>query len=167
MTENDADDKVEGLDADDDENTKITLISSGEKQLKFEMERSDAKMCRLGQNILDGDQEAKEIMVKQVEGPILKLIVEYLEHHKGKEPEEIAKPIRSVKMEKIVGDPWDATFINKQAKKTLFQLILGANYMDCKALLHLGCAKVATMIKGKSPEEIKQILGEESADKSK
>jgi len=33
--------------------------------------------------------------------------------------------------------------------------------MDCKSLLHLGCAKVATMIKGKSPEEIKQILGEE------
>lgn len=32
---------------------------------------------------------------------------------------------------------------------------------DCKSLLHLGCAKVATMIKGKSPEEIKQILGEE------
>merc|ERR1719471_1865987 len=24
--------------------------------------------------------------------------------------------------------------------------------MDCKSLLHLGCAKVATMIKGKSPE---------------
>merc|ERR1719449_543631 len=118
-------------------------------------------MCNLVKNIIEGDKEAKEIEIKKVTGPILKLIVEYLKHHKGKEPAEIAKPIRSVKMEKIVEDPWDAEYINGLKKRELFQLILGANYMDCKALLHLGCAKVATMIKGKSPEEIKQILGEE------
>merc|ERR1712048_715312 len=99
--------------------------------------------------------------IKKVSGNILDLIVKYLKHHKGKVPAEIAKPIRSVKMEKIVEDQWDATFIDGLQKRQLFQLILGANYMDCKSLLHSGCAKVATMIKGKSPEEIKQILGEE------
>merc|ERR1719373_1033442 len=31
--------------------------------------------------------------------------------------------------------------------------------MDIKALVHLGCARVAIMIKGKSPEEIRNILG--------
>merc|ERR550537_1494710 len=118
-------------------------------------------MSKLVANIIEGDQDATEIQVKQVDKDTLKLIVSYLEHHKGTEPAEIAKPIRSVKMEKIVEDPWDAEFINKLKKRELFQLILGANYMDCKALLHLGCAKVATMIKGKSPEEIEQILGEE------
>merc|ERR1719433_993142 len=118
-------------------------------------------MSKLVCNIVEGDQEASEIQVKQVDGPTLALIVQYLNQHKGVEPAEIAKPIRSVKMEKIVEDPWDADFVNKLAKRQLFQLILGANYMDCKSLLHLGCAKVATMIKGKSPEEIKQILGEE------
>ena len=30
--------------------------------------------------------------------------------------------------------------------------------MDIKSLLHLGCAKIATLIKGKSPDEIKQIM---------
>merc|ERR1711900_107535 len=96
-----------------------------------------------------------------VSSEILKLIVNYLLHHKGKVPAEIAKPIRSVKMEKIVEDEWDATFINSQTKRTIFQIILGANYMDIKSLLHLGCAKIATMIKGKSPEEIKKILGDD------
>jgi len=43
--------------------------------------------------------------------------VEYLKHHNGKKPEEIAKPIRSVKMERIVSDPWDAEYINKMSKK--------------------------------------------------
>jgi len=85
----------------------------------------------------------------------------------GKVPAEIAKPIRSVKMEKIVEDEWDATFINKQPKRTIFQIILGANYMDIKSLLHLGCAKIATMIKGKSPEEIKKILSEEESEEEK
>merc|ERR550519_1254521 len=150
----------EALDADDGSDN-ITLVSSGDNQQRLPVPKDYAKMSKLVSNILEGDSEATEIQVKQVDGETLKLIVEYLQHHQGKEPAEIAKPIRSVKMEKIVEDTWDATFINRLAKRALFQLILGANYMDCKSLLHLGCAKVATMIKGKSPEEIKQILGEE------
>eukprot|EP01003_Olkasia_polycarbonata_P003706 NODE_2499_length_422_cov_49.705094_g2418_i0.p3 GENE.NODE_2499_length_422_cov_49.705094_g2418_i0~~NODE_2499_length_422_cov_49.705094_g2418_i0.p3 ORF type:complete len:59 (-),score=24.53 NODE_2499_length_422_cov_49.705094_g2418_i0:246-395(-) len=33
-----------------------------------------------------------------------------------------------------------------------------ANYMDVKSLLHLGCAKVASLIKGEPLEKIKDIL---------
>merc|ERR1719361_1543124 len=156
-----SDDEVGGLD--DDVEQEIVLVSAGDKPEKFEISKNDAMMSKLVCNIIEGDNKAEEIQVKQVQAPILKLIVEYLKKHAGKEPAEIAKPIRSVKMEKIVELPWDAEFINKQPKKVLFQLILGANYMDCKSLLHLGCAKVATMIKGKSPEEIKSILGEEDS----
>merc|ERR1719473_847480 len=111
-------------------------------------------------NVLEGDKPAVDIPIKQVQKDTLALVLKYLEHHKGTSPAEIAKPIRSVEMKKIV-DSWDADFIDKLGKKDLFELILAANYMDIKSLLHLGCAKVATMIKGKSPEEIKQILGEE------
>jgi len=158
--ETDTEKQITGLDADGD-NPEITLVSSGDDPKKYKVSKEYAKSSKLVQNILEGDNDAKQIVVKQVDGKTLGLIVKYLEHHKGKEPAEIAKPIRSVKMEKIVEDTWDAEFINNLAKRALFQLILGANYMDCKSLLHLGCAKVATMIKGKSPEEIKQILGEE------
>jgi len=133
----------------------------------FKIDRKSAMMCNLVRSIIEGDSEVKTIEIKKVSSPILKLIVEYLQHHKGKQPAEIAKPIRSVKMEKIVEDEWDATFINKQPKRTIFQIILGANYMDIKSLLHLGCAKIATMIKGKSPEEIKKILSEEDEQDSK
>ena len=50
---------------------------------------------------------------------------------------------------------WDATFVEVD-QETLFELILAANYMDVKALLDLTCCKVASMIKGKTPEEIRK-----------
>merc|ERR1712176_1398954 len=134
---------------------------------EFPIDRQNAMMCNLVKSILEGDQEVDRIEIKKVQADILEMVVRYLAHHKGKVPAEIAKPIRSVKMEKIVEDEWDAKFINKQQKRTIFQIILGANYMDIKSLLHLGCAKIATMIKGKSPEEIKKILSEEDESEQK
>jgi len=139
------------------------LVSSDDNPKKFEISKKAALMCNLVKSILEGDANAKEVEIKKVKEEILVLIVEYLKHHNGKKPEEIAKPIRSVKMERIVSDPWDAEYINKMNKKTIFQVILGANYMDLPSLLHLGCAKIATLIKGKSPDEIKQILSDDNA----
>jgi len=148
---------------DDDEEQTLTVVSMEENDpQKFVINKKAAEMCKLVRSILEGDRLAKEIPIKKVKGDILALIVEYLKHHNGKVPAEIAKPIRSVKMEKIVEDKWDADFINNMSKKVIFQVILGANYMDVPSLLHLGCAKIATLIKGKSPDEIKQILSDDS-----
>jgi len=128
-----------------------------------------------------------------ISGQTLNEIVKYLKHHKGKVPAEIAKPIKSNIMSKIgLEDAWDAWFINRiglygytspgrkydpknidqtqcdtspEGKNAIFDLILAVNYLDIKSLLHLGCAKIATLIKGKTPEEIKKILGEDNDGK--
>merc|ERR1712098_241180 len=134
----------------------FTLISCDEENpAKFDISRKAVLMCKLVKNIVEGDKTAKEIEIKKVSGPILNIVVAYLKHHDGKVPDAIAKPIRSVKMEKIVADPWDAEFINGEHnakehqspknKKEIFQVILAANYMDIPSLLHLGCAKIATL----------------------
>jgi len=159
----DPEEDMGGLDDDEDE-TLILISSEDDNPREFEISRKAALMCNLVKSILEGDANAKKIPIKKVRGDILELIVNYLKHHNGKKPEEIAKPIRSVKMERIVADKWDAEYINKMNKKTIFQVILGANYMDLPSLLHLGCAKIATLIKGKSPEEIKNILADDSND---
>lgn len=124
--------------------------------------REELKLCILAMNAMT--QDTRILNIKCVDGKTLKAIVKYLKHHGGKKPADIAKPIRSITMEKIVEDAWDADFVNSVDKKMLFQICLGANYMDISSLLHLCCAKVATMIKGKSPEEIKTILGEEKKE---
>lgn len=46
----------------------------------------------------------------------------------------------------------------RQNRQALYDLILAANYMDIQSLLHLGCAKVASLIKGQPLEKIKDIL---------
>jgi len=101
------------------------------------------------------------ITVTKCTKDIMSLVTEYLIHHNGKEPAKIAKPIRSGNMHKIVEDPWDAWFTDKMSKREIFQVILAANYIHCQSLLELGCAKIGTLIKGKSPEEIRRILSQE------
>jgi len=83
-----------------------------------------------------------------------------MNHHKGTEPPIIPKPLRSKEMKQVCSDPWDATYIDKigETRQDLYDLILAANYMDVKSLLHLGCAKVASLIKGQPLEKIKDIL---------
>ena len=65
-------------------------------------------------------------------------------------PQEIEKPLKSANMADVVS-PWDANFVELD-HEMLFELILAANYVDIKSLLDLSCAKVASMMKDKSPE---------------
>jgi len=59
-------------------------------------------------------------------------------------------------MSEIVQE-WYADFVDVE-KDILFELILAANYMDCKPLMDLTCATIASMIKGNTPEEIRKIF---------
>jgi len=95
--------------------------------------------------------------------------VEYMNHHKGIEPPIIEKPLRSKIMKDVCKDPWDAEFIDKigENRQQLYDLILAANYMDIKSLLHLGCAKVASLIKGQPLEKIKDILSKGTKNEGK
>jgi S-phase kinase-associated protein 1 len=87
-------------------------------------------------------------------------VVEYMNQHKGVQPPIVEKPLWSNVMADVCSDPWDAAFIDRvdEVRQTLYDLILAANYMDVKSLLHLGCAKVASLIKGQPLEKIKDIL---------
>jgi len=189
-----------GLDDGGNDVKEVTLVSCDETT-EVTLNHKWTEIAETIKNILEGDKSllvVKEdgshkiiLKNKDVTGPILTLIAEYIKHHKGKKPADIVKPIRSVLMQKVVEDAWDAKFIDGIAcadqeyekwveenadkedaedaawtpipftnKKQLFQIILAANYVGLKGLIHLGCAKTATQIKGKTPEEIKKILGD-------
>ena len=55
---------------------------------------------------------------------------------------------------KNLTDEWSANFVDKMSTEELANLTVAANYMGINSLLDLCCAKVATLCKDKSDEEI-------------
>ncbi len=87
----------------------------------------------------------------------MRKVLEYCEYHKKDEPDEIQKPLKSTNLAEIVSE-FDAKFIDIDDLEEIFEIIMAANYLDIKSLLDLSCAKIATLIKGKSPEEIRKTF---------
>jgi S-phase kinase-associated protein 1 len=87
----------------------------------------------------------------------LKKIIEYCEFHVKEEPDPIPKPLPSSNLSDLVGE-FDAKFIDIEDLEVIFEIIMAANYLDIKSLLDLSCAKIATLIRGKTPEEIRKTF---------
>ncbi|GMF29823.1 unnamed protein product [Phytophthora lilii] len=148
---------------------KVNLVSMDGDS--FEVSRSVAAMSEL------------EIPLPNVKSPVLSKVIEFCSHHHNSPMREIEKvgrwplqaeyttsltcvcipciravlqPLKSADMHDVVSD-WDANFVDIE-QEILFELILAANYMDIKSLLDLACAKVASMIKGKTPQEIRDTF---------
>jgi len=150
-------DEVGGLSLDDVTGT-LKLVSKDKKE--FDVERKHAFVSTLVKTSLDTDSTATEVPIPGVSSAILAEVITYMNHHKGVEPPIVEKPLRSKVMRDVCKDPFDADFIDRigENRQALYDLILAANYMDIKSLLHLGCAKVASLIKGQPLEKIKDIL---------
>jgi len=148
-----ANDDVKGLD-DGDGDEALKLVS--QESEKFPVPRKVALMSELIKTMAEGDQDEKEIPLPNVKSSVLKKVVQYMTYHVDNPPKEIEKPLKSQNMAEVVTQ-WDADFVDVE-QETLFELILAANYMDIKPLLDLTCAKVASMIKGKTPEQIRKCF---------
>jgi len=141
---------IQGLE--DEVEHELTLISQdGEK---FQIPLQVATLSALVKTMYEGDKSEKNIPLQNVKSTILRKVIEYMTFHNGNPPKDIEKPLKSANMREVVSD-WDATFVEVD-QETLFELILSANYMDIKSLLDLTCAKLASMLKGKTPEEIRR-----------
>ena len=133
---------------------KIIFISSdGEK---IEISSKAAQRSVLVKGILEDYPDGPEVPLNNVKSNILKKIKEYLDHYENEEPKEIERPLPSNNFKECVNE-WDYNFVDMDLQ-LIFEIILGANYMDIKPLLELSSAKVASIIKGKNTEEIRKIF---------
>ncbi|KDO29287.1 hypothetical protein SPRG_05824 [Saprolegnia parasitica CBS 223.65] len=141
--------------------TKVNLVSQDGDS--FEVARDVACVSELVKAMLaddEGDDTVREIPLPNVKSPVLAKVIEFCNHHHTTPMEEIEKPLKSGDMRDVVSE-WDAAFVEVE-QDTLFELILAANYMDIKSLLDLSCAKVATLIKGKTSDEIRTMFNIEA-----
>ena len=132
----------------------ITLVSSdGEK---MQISAKAAQRSQLVKGIIEDYPDDAEVPLNNVKSGILKKIKEYLEHYQDSDPKEIERPLASQNYQDCV-EAWDYEFINVDLD-LIFEIILAANYMDIKPLLELASSKIASIIKGKTPEEIRKTF---------
>jgi len=132
----------------------ITLVSSdGEK---MQISAKAAQRSQLVKGIIEDYPDDAEVPLNNVKSGILKKIKEYLEHYQDSDPKEIERPLASQNYQDCV-EAWDFEFINVDLD-LIFEIILAANYMDIKPLLELASSKIASIIKGKTPEEIRKTF---------
>eukprot|EP00922_Rhytidocystis_sp_ex-Travisia-forbesii_P033383 GHVS01049614.1.p1 GENE.GHVS01049614.1~~GHVS01049614.1.p1 ORF type:complete len:165 (-),score=24.32 GHVS01049614.1:151-645(-) len=131
---------------------KVKLISAEQEEIM--VERDVAVMSSLVKTMLEDSNDA--VPLPQVRTAVLEKIVDYCRYHNA-HPEdtvEIPKPLKSANIADVVCD-WDAKFVDIELGM-INEIIVAANFMDIKPLLDLTCAKIASLIKGKTPEEIRK-----------
>lgn len=138
---------------------KLVLVSKDEQQ--FQVARFVIQMSGLIKDMLEEaeENESPNIPIPNVESRALKKVIEYCDYHWNNKADEIEKPLKG-KIEDVICD-FDRKFLEID-QELLIELIMAANYLNIKDLLDLTCAKVASMIKGKSPEEIRQMFNIEN-----
>jgi len=117
------------------------------------------------------DQEEDQgtvIPLPNVDGKTLPYVIQYMDYHWNNKADSIEKPLKG-KVENVVSK-WDQDFLNtdlvkdgiEEQHELLIGVIMAANFMNMKDLLELGCAKIASMIKGKTPEQIRKLFNIEN-----
>ena len=138
------------------DSTNLVLVSSDNQ--KIEIDSESAQKSHLLKGLMtDFNSSQEPIPIPDIKADILNKVVEYLTYYKGKNPKDIPKPMPSANLSEII-DEWDVKFINGIELDSVFDLINAANYMDIPSLLDLSCAKIASLLKGKTAQEIRTMF---------
>lgn len=124
--------------------TNIVIVSLDNKEFCIPIEV--ANMSETIKHLIEDTGVDIPIPIPNVDQKILTKIIEYCQYHVNPpttDPEEVKN--------------WDQAFVTVD-QDTLFSLILASNYLDIKPLLDLTCQTVANSIKGKTPEQVRQIF---------
>ena len=140
------------------EGNKVKLLCSDGEEVEIDIDVAEKSVLIKG--LIDDTGTDDQIPLPNVKRPILEKVIDFCKHLKDHQAPEIEKPLKSTDMQSVV-DPWYADYINLE-QEVLFELIMASNYLDIKPLLELAWAKVASLIKNKSIEEIRKFFNIEN-----
>lgn len=131
----------------------ITLVSLD--KTTHDILQEYTMISELVSTMLDTDKNETTFNVS-VDSKTLRRIIEFMAYYNKDPMKTIKRPLPTEDPAVLFG-PWYAEFINTDIED-IIAITIAANYMAIKPLLELGCAKIASLIKGKNPEEIKEIM---------
>ena len=117
----------------------VTLVSNDGKN--FDVSSSWVTKLNTVKNLMEDIGADAPIPVQEVNSKTLQNVLTCLNHEVEGKREEM-----------------DA-FVAKLNQSDLFEMILAANYLDYAVLLDAACMTVSNMIKGKTPQQIRETFG--------
>lgn len=149
------DQELRGL---DDEITEVEVIRLVSKDnVPFEIPKLCIAQSAYLKGIVEMDSSAQDVALEHVSTVALTKIVEYLIYHSENVPRPIPRPLKNSNLRNTVGS-WDADFVECELD-LVFDILLCANFMSIQSLLELCCAKIASMMLGKTPKQIRRSFG--------
>jgi|TARA_B110000208_G_scaffold176496_1_gene222931 S-phase kinase-associated protein 1 len=153
---------------DDDAVEDVVILRSFENE-SIEVESKVACVSRLVRTMVvpssvrDEPSELQTIALPNVKAVMLRKVLEFCKHELAFPMVPIKRPLPSTNLADCRGlSEWHIAFVDfggdESGMQALFEMILAANYMDVKKLLELCCAKLASLIKGKTPAEIENVF---------
>eukprot|EP00461_Guttulinopsis_vulgaris_P001492 UN01492 len=142
------------------ENTIIKLVSKRQLGFSVDLKYRDISISTYISTSFQQDP-SKTVFIVDIKPDTLQAIARYCQEHGGKEPRIIEPPLRSRRMHEVCEKIKDAEFIDDVATRSpqlLYDLAVGALYLQIQSLVHLACAKVASSIKSHPLDKVKGIL---------
>ncbi|CAL5039806.1 unnamed protein product [Urochloa decumbens] len=147
--------------------TTFTLISSDDE--RFEVTEAAANMSQTIRHMIEDGCVDGGIPLPNVNSKTLAKILEYCNKHAAA---AAASTVPAASSDEAGGSSssnasagkdedlasFDKAFVDVD-QCTLYDILLASNYLEIKALLDLACQKVADMIRGKTPEQIRETFG--------
>jgi len=113
-------------------------------------------MSPLVQGMIEASGTEEEIPLPNVRSAMLSKSIAYCTYHVDNPPKPIPRPLTTDNLGDHV-DEFDAAFVDVDVE-VLYELISAANYLDITSMLNLCCSKLASLMKGKKIEEVRQTL---------
>lgn len=141
---------------------KYIIVSSDKKE--FEITREMLMLSEAFKELAEEESEEDQVITWDIGSEYLAEIVEFLRYQSTPGNDlifEFEKPLKSKKIEENIKVDWYVKFIEKIYAKGIQyirQFTLHANFLDIQVLLNLCCIRLALAIKGKTPEEIREVL---------
>jgi S-phase kinase-associated protein 1 len=141
----------------EEKNPNEVILTSKEGK-KFKVSKKAVLKSGLIRDILEDEDESnkEDIPLPNASSQALEKVIQYCEHYKDEDPLPLEKPL-SKRIEELVCD-FDRKFLIMDLD-VLLDLIMTANYLNIPSLLELACGKVASLLKGKSIEQLREFLG--------
>lgn len=93
----------------------------------------------------------------KVNSNILRKVIVWTTHYRNNPPKLTFRSAFTFPIENSGISEWDKKFLDVD-QKTLFQIMIAANYLQIESLEVATCKFVQSMVKGKSPEELQKMF---------